>query len=95
MSDDVKEFWDELEQVYVENGTDTPLHTLLALRVFETKVRENICETLGVDAAELDGALAELESVTDKVGPRSAETIQRVADITADKATGRQFDKEE
>ena len=83
MSDNVEEFWDDLETAFVESDWDSPLHRLLVLRVFESKVRENMCKDLGVDPNELDSALSELEDITEQAGPKTAATVKKVADKTA------------
>jgi len=84
MPDEVKQLWDDLEAAFLENDTDTPVHSMLVFRVFERKIREGYCRELDMDPDVLDDALEELADVSEDVGPRTAETVREVADKVED-----------
>jgi len=88
MTDKTKELWDDLEQAFLKNDTETPIHTLLVFRVYEKKIREGYARELGFDPETLDSMLDDLLDATEDLGSKEAEIVKQVADTTADLAEG-------
>jgi hypothetical protein len=84
MADELEQLWDDVEEAFLENDTDTPIHSLLVFRVFERKIREGYCRELGMEPEVVDSLLEELADVSEDIGPKSAETVREVADQVED-----------
>jgi len=84
MADELEQLWDDVEEAFLENDTDTPIHSLLVFRVFERKIREGYCRELDMEPEVVDSLLEELADVSEDIGPRSAETVRKVADQVED-----------
>lgn len=84
MSQPEKQLWEDLSNAFVEADTRNPLHSLLTIRAFETKILRGYCNELDIPQDALDSALDNLVVLMDEEYGLSSESAVVVSDLVSD-----------
>ena len=84
MSKPEKQLWEDMSEAFIEADTRNPVHSLLTIRAFETKILRGYCEKLDIPEESLDSALDNLVDIMDEEYGLSSDSAIVVSELVTD-----------